>query len=166
MNAAPVMPPWTWGDSLRLVSWSLLWFALALPVVLFEAFVLSTVVQAPGSTIGDGTWWVDLDSTAGWALFMSAFAAVPVVLGGAVALPFAKVLGSALRRVQYPAVHVGANALLGGALAAVPVALAPELWAVLVPFPVVAASAAALARAGGFWLPARSHPRPYGGPVR
>ena len=77
-------------------------------------------------------------------------------------------LGAGVRVSDYLALDAKREKIVGlvSLTSAVPVALAPELWAVLVPFPVVAASAAALARAGGFWLPARSHPRPYGGPVR
>lgn len=142
---------WSWGDSLRLVSWSLLWFALVLPAAVFEGLVLAAVSSVPGWTVGDGTWWGDLGSAASWTLFLSAYAVVPAVAGAAVALPLTKVLGSAMRRVRCRAVHVAADAVLAGVLAAVPVAVVPELWVVFVPLPVAAASAAALARAVDFW---------------
>jgi hypothetical protein len=158
MSARTASPPWTWGASVRLVAWSLLWCSLVLPFLLFEALLIAGVVQAQDWTVGDGSWW-DLNAAAGWALLMAAFAVVPLLVGAAVAVPLVKVLGSALRGVRHPAVHVVASALLAGALAAVPVVLAPELWAVLGPPPVAAAGAAALARSGGFWWPgARGHP--------
>jgi hypothetical protein len=139
-------PPWTWGTAVRLELRGVCWtIAATLPIATLLNAVLT---QHPDYFL------VMFD----WLPFI-VIVAIPFVLIGAMAiLPLTYLLGRALERIRPWTVHIVAQSVLGGTLAAVPLAFGPDMFPAEIfgSAPIAVGTAAALARYGQLRRAART----------
>ncbi|KQO62936.1 hypothetical protein [Curtobacterium sp. Leaf261] len=131
-------PPWTWGTAVRLELRGVCWtIGATLPVA---TLVNTVLTQHPDYIL------VMFD----WLPFIVVVAIPFVVIGAAAILPLTYLLGHVLERVRPWPVHIVAQSILGGTLAAVPLAFGPDVFPAEIfgSAPFAVGAAAALARYG------------------
>lgn len=137
-TTVPDRPPWTWGTAVRLELRGVCWtIGATLPAIWF---VIELMNHEPGY----------LEYALDWVPFIVVVAIPVVVIGATAILPLTYLLGRALERVRPWPVHIVAQSILGGTLAAVPLAFGPDVFPAEIfgSAPLAVGAAAALARYG------------------